>query len=359
MQIAELRTPAMLIDTDRLAQNCAFMAHRAHTLGVRLRPHVKTHKVPEIGRLQVADHFGGITVSTMAEAKAFSAAGFSDITLAVPLDPRKASEAVALAVNVLVDSEEALAAVERVAGGYPRPRVWLKVDCGYGRAGVNPQTESAVRLASRIHESPSVDFAGLLTHGGHSYARIGSAAILDVAREERDAVVKFARRLRDHAIEVDEVSVGSTPTMMHVDHLEGVTEIRPGNYALFDGFQAQIGSCPRDWIAATVLVSVISVHADRAIVDAGALALSKDSGLGDSGYGVVIDSSGMALANLSLVSLSQEHGKLMGDGVSQLRVGDRLRIIPNHSCLAVACFETIYGVRKGVVEHEWTPCRGW
>lgn len=359
MQLLELRTPSMLIDVDRLERNCTFMAQRARALGVRLRPHVKTHKVPEIGRMQVCGHFGGITVSTLAEARSFADAGFSDITLAVPLDPRKAHEAVALSVNVLVDSEEAVTALEGTAAGQSIPNVWLKVDCGYGRAGVDPQTESAIRLASRIYSSPTVHFAGVLTHGGHSYSRVGPAAILEVAREERDVLVGFASRLREHSIEVEGVSVGSTPTMMHVDHLRGVTEIRPGNYALFDGFQSQIGACPPDWVAATVLASVISVHSDRAIIDAGALALSKDSGLGDAGYGTVIDAHGRSLPDLSLVSLSQEHGKITGRGVGQLCVGDRLRIVPNHSCLAVACFETLYGVRSGIVEYEWSPCRGW
>lgn len=359
MQIDELRTPAMLVDLKRLEQNCAHMARRAATLGVNLRPHVKTHKVGEIARLQAAGQFGGITVSTLAEARHFRDAGFTDITLAVPLEPRKAREALDLAVNLLVDSLQAIDAIEHAAFPNETPVVWLKVDCGYGRAGVDPHSAVALRIVERLAGHRSIRFAGLLTHGGHSYACVGRDAIARVARIERDTVVDFAERIRAQGWSVPGVSVGSTPTMMHVDHLEGVTEMRPGNYALFDAFQAQIGSCALDDVAASVLTTVISVHPDRAIVDAGALALSKDAGTGASGFGLVLDLHGRIQDALTVASLSQEHGKIVGDGIGRLSVGDRIRIVPNHSCLTMACFAAAYGVRDGVVEAEWFPCRGW
>ena len=359
MQIDELRTPAMLVDLQRLEKNCAGMARRAAALGVNLRPHVKTHKVEAIARLQAAGQFGGITVSTLAEAGHFRDAGFTDITLAVPLEPRKAREALDLAVNLLVDSMQAIDAIEHAACFNETPVVWLKVDCGYGRAGVDPTSAVAFRIVERLATHPSIRFAGLLTHGGQSYSCMGRDAIARVARTERDTVVNFAERLRARGWSVPGISVGSTPTMMHVDHLDGVTEMRPGNYALFDAFQAQIGSCALDDVAASVLATVISVQSERAIIDAGALALSKDAGTGASGFGLVIDVDGRPCDSLTVASLSQEHGKIVGNGVSRLSVGDRIRIVPNHSCLTMACFASVYGVRDGNVEAEWFPCRGW
>ena len=112
-------------------------------------------------------------------------------------------------------------------------------------------------------------------------------------------------------------------------------------------------------MAASVLTTVISVHPDRAIVDAGALALSKDAGTGASGFGLVLDLHGRVQDALTVASLSQEHGKIVGDGIGRLSVGDLVRIVPNHSCLTMACFAAAYGVRDGVVEAEWSPCRGW
>jgi len=359
MRIADIRTPAMLVDIERVERNCHWMSQRAHALKVKLRPHMKTHKIAEMGRMQTAGHFGGITVSTIAEAHHFRAAGVDDITLGVPIAPAKAREAVGMGLNLLVDSMKAIDAIESACDSGSTVDVWLKVDCGYGRAGVNPKDALAVAVADRLWRHERIRFAGLLTHGGHSYDCVGQQAILTVAQQERDAVVAFAAQLRAIGMEVPGVSVGSTPTMMHVDHLEGVTEIRPGNYAMFDGFQASIGSCGSDQIAGSVLATVLSVHADRAIVDAGALAMSKDAGHGDQGFGRILDLDGVPLEGLQLVGLSQEHGKVKGPELSRLSVGDRVRIPPNHSCLAMACFDEVHAVRGGVVEAVWRPCRGW
>ena len=130
--------------------------------------------------------------------------------------------------------------------------------------------------------------------------------------------------------------------MMH-DHLEGVTEMRPGNYALFDGFQAAIGSCASEQVAVSVMGTVVAVHPDRAILDLGALAMSKDPGPvhvdSECGFGQVLGMSGTPLRDVRLVGLSQEHGKLKGDGVTALSVGQQVRVVPNHSCLTMACFD--------------------
>ena len=362
MQISELPTPALVLDLDRIESNCAAMAERAHALGVSLRPHMKTHKCVEIGELQVQGHFGGITVSTLAEARHFRNSGFEDITLAVPIAPARAAEAISLKVNLLVDSTEAVDAIEASAAG-DAVRVYLKVDCGYGRAGVVPDSEGALALARRLSEASVIDFRGLLTHGGQSYDCVDAAGILAVAQTERDVVVGFAQRLRAENIAVDEVSLGSTPTMMHVDHLEGVTEMRPGNYALFDGFQAAIGSCRPEDVAVSVLSTVTGAYDGRVILDVGATALSKDPGPThvdpDCGFGVITGLDLEELSNLKLVGLSQEHGKAKGAGASALQVGDMVRIRPNHSCLTMACFPEAHVARGTELVGQFRPCRGW
>jgi D-serine deaminase-like pyridoxal phosphate-dependent protein len=373
MRIQDLPTPCVLVDLDRVEANTAAMLQRASRLGVQLRPHVKTHKCVEAARLQVGADGGAITVSTLAEARYFSDAGFGDITLAVPLSPRRIPEAVQLGgaikrLNLLVDNPDTIAALateaHRVGQTVP---VFLKVDCGYGRAGVVPGERGALRVADALHHSDVLDFRGLLTHGGHSYDCRNRTEIAQVAAQERDAVVGFAQALIARGIPIPEVSVGSTPTMMVAENLDGVTEIRPGNYAMFDATQAAIGSCGPEDVAVTVLSSVIGEYPrqSRLLLDAGALALSMDPGPvhvdPNCGYGVVYGLDGRTpLPALELVELSQEHGKVKVNGTVGLHtVGTRIRIQPNHSCLTLALYDQFHLVRGNEVVDTWIPCRGW
>ncbi len=370
--LESISTPAGVIELSRVLQNTHRMAARAHELGVRLRPHVKTHKCVDVARLQAATHFGGITVSTLAEAAHFADAGFTDITFAVPIAPGRVPRALAIGrqierLNLLVDDDVSIDALE-AAGSTTPIAVYLKVDCGYHRAGVNPLSDEGLRLARRLHDSPHIEFVGVLAHAGHSYDCVGVEAIRVVAEAERAVTVGFAERLRAAGIPVAEVSVGSTPTSSWVEDLTGVTEIRPGNYALFDLYQAGIGSCTVDDIALSVVTEVIGVYGDRGVIliDAGALALSKDPGprhvAPEGGFGVVCGLDGVALPGLRLVGLSQEHGKVRVSTPADLtgvKVGDRLRILPNHSCLVTALYDRLHVVQHGEVVDVWRPVRGW
>ena len=349
-----LPTPALLLDVDRLETNLRRMAERAEGLGVRLRPHIKTHKCLEIARRQIELGARGLTVSTLYEAHVFAEHGFDDLTWAFPLVPGRAREAVELAgrvdLGLVVDSIEALEALEAAE----RPlRVLIKVDCGYHRAGVDPRGPEIVQLARRISESSRLRFGGLLTHSGHAY----KGERLAVAREERDAMTACADRLRGAGFEVPLVSVGSTPAMTAVDHLQGVDEARPGNYAFYDYTQAVLGSCAVADCAVTVLTSVVSRPAGgtHAVVDAGALALSHDPGP-DGGRGrVFADYETAALdEQIRVTSVSQEHGIVSG----RPRVGERLRLLPNHSCLTVAQFDQYHVVRGHEIVDRWKIWRG-
>lgn len=373
-----LPTPCALVEKTVVEANARAMAEKATSLGVRLRPHVKTHKCIEGARLQTAGHFGGITVSTLAEARHFAAKGFQDVTYAVPLAPQRAAEAVALAqrldvLHLLVDSLEASRALEAAAAQAGQCQsVLLKVDCGYHRAGVDPQTEEARDLARFLASSPHLAFRGLLAHGGHSYDCRNRDEILKVAQQERRVTVAFADSLRREGLEVREVSIGSTPTLAVAESLAegltGVTEVRPGNYLFFDLFQAAIGSCRREDLALTVLTTVIGCHPQRGtlLLDAGALALSKDPGAvhvdPEVRYGLLTDpAGGEVLDDLHLVSLSQEHGKVRCTPEAARRhpVGSRLRILPNHACMVAAHHDRLHVVDGGDVVEVWRPMRGW
>lgn len=375
MLASSISTPAALIDLDRVESNAARMSERVSRLGARLRPHVKTHKTIEGARLQVRGHFGGITVSTLAEAHHYAKAGFRDICYAVPIGIPRLEEAAELSRNVealhlLVDHGTALRELETCARAQGiELSAYLKVDCGYHRAGVDPDSDESVDLAKRMSDSPHVSFRGILTHAGHSYGCSSPDEIRVVAEQERTVMTRFAEKLRRAGAEPPEVSVGSTPTMSVAETLEGVTEARPGNYVFFDRFQSTVGSCTTDDVAFSILATVLGHYPERRelLVDAGALALSKDEGPAhvDSacGYGAITDLTGRrALEHLRVHSLSQEHGKIAGATAADfeaLPLGARLRIVPNHSCLSAALFERYHVIRNDEIVDEWRPVRGW
>ena len=360
--IGDLQTPALLLDLDRLEANLEGMAARADALGVALRPHIKTHKSVEVARLQRSLGASGITVSTLYEAGVFAEHGFTDITWASPICLARLRQARELAdrvtLRVIIDSLEALSGIK--SAGYPF-HVWLDVDCGYHRTGVDPLGELAVSLARDIFESPKMNFDGILTHSGHAYYARSRQDIIGIAEEERRVMAEFADRLRSEGIDVSRVSVGSTPAMSVAQHLDGVTEARPGNYALYDYTQATLGSCDLVDCALTVLASVVSSQpgSDHCVVDAGALGLSKDLGPATAKQptvGEIFDdySAGTLLPHTRVVSVSQEHGIVSGS----IPVGEKVRILPNHSCLTVAMYDEFHVLRGETVIDKWSIWRG-
>jgi D-serine deaminase-like pyridoxal phosphate-dependent protein len=356
-----LPTPALLLDLDVVERNLRSMAGRASSLGVVLRPHVKTHKCIELAERQRALGVSGITVSTLYEARVFADRGFKDITWAFPVILSRLGEVRELAarvtLRVVADSPEAVDALAGIVSPERPLHVWLKVDCGYHRAGVDPAAPESMRLAEKIAAAPGLLFDGLLSHSGHAYHGGSRLEIAAIAEEERSVMAGFAERLRGLGIAVPAVSVGSTPAMSVVESLEGVTEARPGNYVFFDFTQAVLGSCAVGDCGVTVLASVVSSRSGQSVVDAGALALSKDtgpSGVETMGEIFADYAAGALDAETRLVSLSQEHGIVS----SRLPVGSRVRILPNHSCLTVACFDEYQVVRGGEVVDRWKIWRG-
>lgn len=359
-------TPAFLVDRSVVQRNCSQMLEKARRSGVHFRPHVKTHKVAEVGKMQHGGAVGPITVSTLAEAEQFAAAGFDDITYGMPIAPEKLERAAAIAsrirrFNILLDSEETLRAVESFRDSHDLVfDAFLKVDCGYHRAGIDPDSAAGLGLANRMITSTAIRFGGLLTHAGHSYHARNVDEIRAVGHEETAALTRLRNRIEGAAKLVR--SIGSTPTASVVSTFEDCDEVRPGNYVFYDAFQATIGSCALRDCAVSVLTTVVGSYPERGamIVDAGALALSKDSGPDHIephfGYGVVCDEELRPLP-MRLVALSQEHGKIATSAV--VSPGTRLRIIPNHSCLTAAMFDRYHVVEGRTIVDEWQPVRGW
>ena len=373
MDLHTIKTPSLVLDAGRVRRNAEKMSARVHALGATLRPHVKTHKCVEVARIQTEGAPARLTVSTLAEARAFAAHGFDDITYAVPVEPGKFDEAIELSklcrrLALITDDPSIPPLLDEAArrAGVTLD-LFLKVDCGYHRCGVEPDTPEALEIPRLVERARNLRFAGLLTHAGHSYHARTREELFGIARRERDVMTEFAARLRADGVEVPTVSVGSTPTATHVDHLEGVDEARPGNYIFFDAFQATLGSCSFGDCALTVLASV--VHRDRirrkVVLDAGAIALSKDRGPVEldpgCGFGRVLDLEGNE-TGLRVESVSQEHGTVavaderLFDG---LRVGARVRVLANHSCLAAAQHAHYHVLEDGRLVDRWEIHRGW
>jgi D-serine deaminase-like pyridoxal phosphate-dependent protein len=360
MHLANLPTPALVLDLDRVERNLAGMAARCRDLGVALRPHLKTHKCVELAERQRALGAAGVTVSTLAEAAIFADHGFDDITWAFPVILNRLPEARALAERVtlrlFVDGPEALDALEQE--GFPF-HVWLKIDCGYHRAGLDPASPATLDVARRLAQSPHLRFDGIATHSGHAYHAEGRRRIAEVAESERRVVADLRERLATEGMAVAG-SVGSTPAMSCVERLDGATEARPGNYVFYDAMQVGLQVCSAADCGVTVLASVVSSQpgAAHCVVDAGALALSKDVGHPGpvSAMGWIFDdyAAGTLRSDARLTSLSQEHGVLS----ARLPVGARVRILPNHSCLTVACFDEYHVVQGDRLVDRWRIWRG-
>lgn len=373
MRLEQISTPAMLLDRARLERNCAAMSERAAAAGVALRPHLKTAKSIEVARLATAGHPGGVTVSTLAEAAYFAESGIADLTYAVCITPDKLDRVAALQqrgarLGLITDDAGVAAAVAgRARALGARFRLLVELDSGEHRTGVPAGDHDAVVAVARaIHQAPELELGGVLTHGGHSYFCDSVAAIEAVAEEERRAVVDAAAALRAAGLPCPTVSAGSTPTAVHGRRWDGVTELRPGVYTFFDLAQLGRGCCEAGDLALSVLATVIGHQrrAGRLLLDAGALALSKDTSaaalLPDTGYGWVCDLAGERIADLRVASVDQEHGYVEGRiPWGELPVGTRVRVLPNHACITAACHDRYQVIDGGAVVATWDRCRGW
>jgi D-serine deaminase-like pyridoxal phosphate-dependent protein len=352
-RLDEIATPAVLVDVAVLERNLERMAQAAGAAGVSLRPHAKTHKVLEVGRRQLRAGAVGLTLAKTSEAEVFVGAGFEDIFLAYPIvGADKARRLLALSerahITVGVDSVEGartLADVFAAAGR--RLDVRLKVDSGLHRVGVLP--EQAVGVARAIAELPGLRLRGVFTFAGHAYGETSPEGIAAVGHAEGATLTAVADALRGAGLEIEDVSVGSTPTARHAMPTPGVTECRPGVYCYNDASQVSLGVCALEDCALTALATVVSVPApDRAVVDAGSKTLSTDP------LRPHAEGHGWILGRRARVSrLSEEHGVLAVEPGERFRVGERVRVLPNHACVVSNLHDRVLATSGEDVLEEW------
>ncbi|MGH9409804.1 MAG: alanine racemase [Vicinamibacterales bacterium] len=367
-RIPDLPTPSVLVDVQRLTRNLDRMQDAARARGLGLRPHAKTHTSPAIARLQLKRGAVGICCAKLGEAEVFADAGVSDIRVPYPLNPVNADRVFALAdriaLSFIVDDPDVARAWGDEAARRGRTLdVLAKIDVGFHRCGIDPESPHARAALERIAATGGLRFRGLLSHAGQAYGAASEVEIEAIARAE-------ARLLRDLAASIDapceEISVGSTPTARFSLLEHGLTELRPGNYAYYDRTQVALGSASWDDCALTVLARVVSrPAADRVILDSGSKALTSDTARGFShgaGYGVVLRDLMSTGPDTSLVieRLSEEHATVRSTGEPSARpTGSLVRIVPNHSCVVSNLVDEIFLVDgETVVDRLPVAARG-
>jgi D-serine deaminase-like pyridoxal phosphate-dependent protein len=352
--LAELETPALLVDLDVLEANLAEMAAVAARAGVRLRPHTKTHKSPEIARMQIKAGAAGITCAKLGEAEVMADAGLDDLLIAFPLVGEAKLRRLAgllerARVLVSLDAVEVAEGLGRVGRRLGRDlEVLVEVDTGLHRLG-RPPGPATAELAGRVARVPGVELAGLLTHAGHAYRAGSPEELRRVAEREVLDLVETAELCRRAGVEVRTISVGSTPTARVGAFVGGVTELRPGTYALNDATMVRLGVATEDRVAVRVLATVVArPTAERFVVDAGSKCLTSDQMGSGPGWMLVA-----GRPELRMDFLSEEHGVGHHEPAgAEPRIGDRLQLLPAHACTCVNLFDLAYGTRGGRVERE-------
>jgi D-serine deaminase-like pyridoxal phosphate-dependent protein len=351
--LPDLQTPAAVVDLDRMEANVRRVADYARTHGLALRPHAKTHKSSRVAREQVAHGAAGLTCATPREAEVLQAVSGDLLVAYPPVDPGRAARIAALEaprVIVALDSPHAVQVMAEAARRAGRTvGAYVEMDLGMRRVGV-ASAQEAIAIAREAARAPSLEFAGLAFYPGH---------VRESVREQDGALGALSDRVgaaleafRRAGLEPPVVSGGSTPTLWRSHEVAGVTEIRPGTYVYNDRTTAAIGACAWDDCAFTVLATVVSTAvAGQAVIDAGVKALGREPvrGAADEGFAALLDRPDVVVARMS-----EEHGVLdLSRTDWRPRVGDRVRVVPNHVCVAVHLFDEVVGVRGGDVVERW------
>ena len=352
-------TPEVAIDLGRLEANIAHAAALAEAHGLNLRPHVKTHKMLQVAALQIRAGAVGIQVAKLGEAEVFARTGVADIFIGYPLVGKhkiarllQLLEETDATISVAADSMDAARPIAKAAAaaGLQVPLL-IEVDTGLRRLGVQPH--QALDLARELAELDGIELAGLFTHEGHVYTDARSAQEKQAMTQAAcAAVTEAAELIRADGIPVATVSVGSSGTFRFAVECENLTEVRPGTYVFNDLSQLLQGAAAQTDIAAFVVATVVGrPEATRAVIDAGSKVLTSDRLIvsdPDTTFGSVAGYPGA-----SVTRLSEEHGLVELPPGTDMHVGDRVAIVPNHICPVINLTDSVSVIADGVFAERW------
>lgn len=350
-------TPALLIDRERMLENIGFTVDKAKQFQVKLRPHTKTHRMPELAKLCLEKGACGITVAKIGEAEVMAGSGMDDIFIANEIIGQTKYERLLnlhrrIYIRIGIDGKEQADQIDEVFANEPKPLdVLIEIEVGENRSGLITD-EQVASLGTYLKTKQHLRLIGVFSHEGHCYKAKSAEDCRARARGAHERTLKAAKLLAELGHNIEVVSVGSTPSLMHADIAPGITEIRPGTFIFMDVGQ---GSAINDFskCAATVLASVISLPTEeRVVLDAGAKSLTSQNRLEGIcttyGYGLVKGSD-----NVRLQGVFDEHGIISNASFrSAVQVGDKVEIIPNHICPTCNLYEKAYLVSKGQIIKE-------
>lgn len=356
--IYDLDTPTTLIDLDRLEKNIRDWQAHTDSCGVKFRAHIKTHKIPEIARMQIAAGARGIVCAKVSEAEPFVAAGIEDVCIAYPVVgevkwqrlAELAKRARSLTVNC--DSAEAARGLSKAAASAGVTiHIQIDIDSGLHRGGIPCEDAEALeRLAAVVSSLPGLQFAGLTTYRSSGFP--GAPNPKDAGHAEGKLLVEVANGLRSKAVEVHEVTAGSTPTGKWVAEVPGVTEVRAGNYVFNDLMQLDHGIAKEDQLALSVLCTVTSTStSDRLTIDGGTKTFSGDAGGIGTGRAVPTAIARAVDRKLFVERLNEEHGMVRAE--EPVKLGEKIRFFPYHACTCANLNDEIVGFRGERVDVVW------
>jgi D-serine deaminase-like pyridoxal phosphate-dependent protein len=346
MLFPEFDTPEVLLDLEAMNRNIARMSAIAKEAKLNLRPHTKTHKSPDIAKLQLGLGATGITVAKLGEAETMVEHGIDDILIAYPLVGEKKLERLAnlhrkAKLIVSTDSVACAEGLHRVGEQVGKPLdVYIEVDTGLGRCGHQPGRET-VEVVRHMKDLSGIRVIGVMTHEGHSWLTTETLEREKIVRETSRALADTAKELRALGFPCTEVSIGATPTAFHARAAIGATEMRPGTYVFNDVSVLKHGFVAMKDCAVTVLATVVGHPAkNRVILDVGSKTLSQDSAVGNESKGLIINK-----PTWHLVKLTEEHAIVHVPENEQVSIGERVRIIPNHVCVVTNLVDEFVTVR--------------
>lgn len=360
----DLPTPALLVDIDKTRENIKMMQDRADELGLKLRPHIKTHRMPYFAKMQVEAGATGIACAKIGEAEVMADAGIDDIFIAnevIGIDKYERLRDLhrRIHVRIGIDNTVQLVQMEKVFAGEEKPlEVLMEYEVGEVRTGI-VEDEQLVELVEAIKKCEHVVLKGIFSHEGHTYKADNIEDCLEKARIAYERTVRAANMIRDLGVDIDTVSIGATPSIMNGAYLEGITELRLGTYIFFDVGQSKaindFSHC-----AATVLASVISKpHGERVVMDSGAKALvsqNRPTGIcATKGFGAI-----KGAEHININNLFDEHAVLNNaEFRDMVEIGDKVEVIPSHICPTVNLYDKAYIVSGGkVLDTVKIECRG-
>lgn len=352
MRVSDLDTPALIIDVDVMRRNMQRAANYSRENGLRFRPHTKTHKIPALGRLQIEMGAVGLTVAKTTEAEVMMKAEPPELLVAYPvLGPAKVQRLAELATRTrLTVSLDSIVVARAVSGAAAdagvKIGVLIEIDAGLHRVGVTPG-EALRQLALSVASLKGLRFEGLAFYPGHikHMDPVANVQLTQVERALQNAICTLSHL----GMTPNVVSGGSTPALYYSHILRSMNEIRPGTYIFNDRNTVYAGACGWEDCAASVLTTVASTSVkDRVILDAGSKTFSSDRTV-EPGFGIIKEA-----PDAYFEKMNEEHGFVDIKGsTKRWMAGEKVRVIPNHICVAMNLQERVYGVRGDEVVEMW------